>query len=80
MLACRAPLTLLPAWSSAATQSCVGTAHVPPFLNASPCSALTSGMSLTLSPCKPSKKKDGDGVIEQIEKVPIVLVCTATCY
>ncbi|PSC67536.1 ABC transporter (ISS) [Micractinium conductrix] len=33
-------------------------------------SALTSGMTLTLSPSKPSKKKgDADGTIEQIEKL-----------
>lgn len=43
------------------------------------CSALTSNMSLTLSPCKPTKRKDGDGVIEQIEKVPARLPTLRLC-
>ena len=46
--------------------------HVSPL---TACSALTTGMTLELAPCKPSKKKasgdGGDGTIEQIENVGV---------
>lgn len=61
----------LPTYTASSPASADHTLH--PF----PCcafirSALTSGMSLTLSPCKPAAKKKGveeGGTIEQIEKV-----------